>query len=166
MNTIDSQTNPPSGDLAAEYVLGVLDVRERRTVEARIASDAGFSREVAMWESRFMPLMREIAPVQVPDYVWARIRSALKLPEITRKKVVAEQPGVWDNLAFWRWLATGAFAAAAAFAVVVFNAPQTITSVPATQMASTLVDDNGVPGFVAMVDRDKARMTITPLVAA
>ncbi|MBL0164686.1 MAG: anti-sigma factor [Xanthomonadales bacterium] len=164
MNTIDSQTTPPSGDMAAEYVLGVLDARERRSAETRIASDIGFSREVALWESRFMPLIGEIAPAQVPDYVWSRIRSALKLPEPGRAKVVTAPPGVWDSLAFWRWLATGAFAAAAAFAVVVFNTPQGIPPVPAMQMVATLADDNGVPGFVAMVDRDKARMTITPLV--
>lgn len=166
MNTIDSQLTPPPGDMAAEYVLGVLDARERRAAEARIASDPGFSREVAVWESRFMPLIGEIAPAKVPDHVWARIRSALNLAEPGRAKVVTVQPGIWESLAFWRWLATGAFAAAAAFAVVVFNAPQTITSAPVAQMVSTLADDNGVPGFVAMVDRDKARMTITPLIAA
>ena len=164
MNTIDSQSTPPPGDMAAEYVLGVLGARERRAAEARIASDLGFSREVSLWESRFMPLIGEIAPADVPDYVWARIRSALNLPEPGHAKVDSTQPGVWNSLAFWRWFAGGAFAAAAAFAVVVFNAPQTTTQVLAKPMVSTLADDNGVPGFVAMIDRDKARMTITPLV--
>ena len=166
MNTVDSQNSPPPGDMAAEYVLGVLDARERRAAETRIKADTAFSREIAFWESRLMPLIGEIAPMPVPDYVWVRIRSALKLPESAPTRVVAEKPGIWDSLAFWRWLATGAFAAAAAFAVVVFNAPQTITPGATSQMVSTLADDAGVPGFVAIVDRDKARMTVTPLVAA
>ncbi len=166
MNTVDRESSLPPGDMAAEYVLGVLNARERRAAETRIKGDLGFSREVAFWESRFMPLIGEIAPAPVPDYVWVRIRSALELPEPNQVRVVAKQPGIWDSLAFWRWLASGAFAAAAAFAVVVFNAPQTITPKVPTQMVSTLADDAGVPEFVAIVDQDKSSMTITPLVAA
>lgn len=163
MNTIESQSTPPAGDLAAEYVLGVLDAHERRAAEARIASDLGFSREVALWESRFMPLIGEIASASVPDYVWARIRSALNLPEPSRAKVVTARPGIWDSLAFWRWLAGGAFAAAAACAVLLVNAPTSVVPVASQPIVSTLADDNGVPGFVAIVDRAKASMTITPL---
>lgn len=165
MNTLDSQTNPPPGDMAAEYVLGVLDASERRVARSRIASDSSFSSEVAFWESRFMPLIGEIAVVPVPEYVWARIHSALKLP-VARPAKPQPNSGLWESLAFWRWLATGAFAAAAACAVVLFNAPQTVEPAVSPSMVSTLADDNGVPGFVAIVDRDKANMTITPLASA
>ena len=164
MNTTDSQTLPPS-DMAAEYVLGVLGARERRAVESRIASEPEFSREVAFWESRFMPLIGEITAVPVPDYVWARIHSALKLPAKARVEA-PRQSGLWDSLAFWRWLASGAFAAAAACAVVLLNAPTSVTSTVSSPMVSTLADDNGVPGFVAIVDRSTSSMTITPLASA
>ena len=164
MNTIDTQINPPPGDMAAEYVLGVLDARERRAAEARIASDTGFSRDVAFWESRFMPLLAEIPAVPVPDYVWVRIRSALGIAPA--KRAGQPRPGLWESLAFWRLLASGAFAAAAACAIVLFNAPRTVEPVASAPIVSTLADDNGVPGFVAIVDRAKASMTITPLASA
>ncbi|HET9034346.1 MAG TPA: anti-sigma factor [Dokdonella sp.] len=165
MNTLDNQINPPPGDMAAEYVLGVLDASERRVAQARIASDPGFSREIAFWESRFMPMLGEIAAVPVPEYVWARIHSALNLP--TRKRTeTPSRSGLWESLAFWRWLASGAFVAAAACAIVLLNPRQPLAPTVSPPMVSTLADDNGVPGFVAIVDRDKANMTITPLAAA
>jgi anti-sigma-K factor RskA len=165
MNTTESQTTPPPGDMAAEYVLGVLDARERRAAESRITSDIGFSREVAFWESRFMPLLGEITPVPVPAHVWTRIRDALSLAP-ARPADTRHRRGLWESLAFWRLLAGGAFAAAAACAFVLLKAPTTTELPQSPQMVSTLADDNGVPGFVAIVDRNKSSMTITPLVSA
>lgn len=165
MKSTDSQTNPPSADMAAEYVLGVGSASERRAAESRIASEQEFSREVALWEARFMPLIGEIAPVKVPEYVWARISSALDFPAKARMEP-SRQSGFWESLAFWRWLASGAFAAAAAFAVVLINTPRSVTPVESPAIVSTLADDHGVPGFVAIVDRGKASMTITPLASA
>ena len=37
--------------LAAEYVLGVLDIGERLAAEARLRTDAGFRARVAAWEA-------------------------------------------------------------------------------------------------------------------
>ena len=42
-------------DLAAEYVLGVLDGAERRAVERRAATDAAFAREIDAWAERLGP---------------------------------------------------------------------------------------------------------------
>ncbi len=165
MNTHDSQPNAPLGDMAAEYVLGVLDARERRAAESRIASDMQFSREVDFWESRFMPMIDEIASVPVPEYVWVRIRSALNVPAKPRSRE-AQPKSLWDSLAFWRWLAAGAFATAAASALVLLNLSQPELPIASPPMASTLADDNGIPGFVAIVDRDQAKVTITPVASA
>ena len=164
MNTTDSQSAPPPSDMAAEYVLGVLDAGERREAESRIASDAGFAREVASWEARFMPLLAQVAAVPVPDYVWQRICSALDMPATRRAS--RTKPGLWQSLPFWRWLAGGAFAAAAACAFVLFSAPRIITPPSGNALVSTLADDNGVPGYVALVSADKTSLTITPLAGA
>lgn len=164
MNTTDSQITPPPGDLAAEYVLGVLGARERIELQARMVVDAGFARDVARWESRFMPLLGEIEAVPVPDYVWQRIRSTLNLT--TTRPATSARSGLWDSLNFWRWLASGAFATAVALAFVLFKVPQVDEAVPSAALVSTLTDDNGVPGFVAVVDRAKSSLTITPLAAA
>jgi anti-sigma-K factor RskA len=164
MNTTDSRTAPPPSDMAAEYVLGVLDAGERREAESRIASDAGFAREVASWEGRFMPLLAEVAAVPVPDYVWQRICSALDMPATRRKS--RPEPGLWQSLAFWRWLTGGALAAAAACAFILFSAPRIIAPPTGPALVSTLSNDNGIAGYVALVSADKASLTITPLAGA
>ena len=42
--------------LAAEYVLGTLDLEARRRAEARLASDRAFARLVEDWTRRLAPL--------------------------------------------------------------------------------------------------------------
>lgn len=51
--------------LAAEYVLGVLDIAERMAVETRIKQDQAFAERVRQWELRLSPLntaFEEVAP--------------------------------------------------------------------------------------------------------
>jgi anti-sigma-K factor RskA len=166
MNTIDPSSNPPEGEnTAAEYVLGVLAAPERRAAQARISSDTNFAREVSSWETRFMPLVEEIAPVAVPEYVWARIRSALHLAP-AGKAQTTPKPTLWESLAFWRWIASGALATAAAFAIALFVVPRSIEQPAGASMVSTLAHDDGSPGFVAIIDAARAQLTITPLAAA
>ena len=87
--TLPFEQDPPADAmLAGEYVLGVLDATERRQVEQRIAQEPAFAQDVAQWEARLMPLVEQIAPVAVPDYVWARIVDALGIkpaPRSTRR---------------------------------------------------------------------------------
>jgi anti-sigma-K factor RskA len=53
--------------LAAEYVLGVLDLAERTEAEARIRRDPGFAARVADWEGRLAGLNDGFDPVPAPD---------------------------------------------------------------------------------------------------
>lgn len=63
--------------LAAEYVLGVLDLAERAAAEAQIKSDPEFAALVHRWEQRLAPLNDDIAPEPVPPAVWTRIDARL-----------------------------------------------------------------------------------------
>lgn len=53
--------------LAAEYVLGVLDLAERGPAEARLRRDPEFARRVTEWENRLAGLNEEFAPAPAPD---------------------------------------------------------------------------------------------------
>jgi anti-sigma-K factor RskA len=53
--------------LAAEYVLGVLDLAERTRAEARAKADAGFAARIAAWEVRLAPLNDDFAEVRAPN---------------------------------------------------------------------------------------------------
>ncbi|RYE96495.1 MAG: hypothetical protein EOO78_21260 [Oxalobacteraceae bacterium] len=125
-----------------------------------------------------MALAEQIAPVNVPDYVWARIGSALGFGPAVRKPVAPERGSFWDSIGVWRWLSVGGFATAAVCAIALFSAlrtpepvaptqvavtPPVVTPAAAVPMSSTLSRDDGKPGFVATVDQSNGHLTITPL---
>ncbi|MFC6841747.1 anti-sigma factor [Xanthomonas theicola] len=166
----DPQDTPPPRDvLAGEYVLGVLDAPERRAAEQRVAADGAFATAVAQWEQHLMPLAEEIAPVAVPERVWVRIRATLGL-KAPAPRAPAAAPGLWESVRAWRWLSAGGFATAAAclFALLVARTPPVppVATTPADSgiaMTSTLMQDDGEPGYVVLMDADKRRITLTPL---
>lgn len=171
----DPQETPPSRDvLAGEYVLGVLETHERRAAEQRIDSDGDFAASVAQWQQHLMPLADEIAPVAVPERVWVRIRASLGLDAPVPRAPTAS-PGFWESVRTWRWLSAGGFATAAACMLTLMVArqplpPQTPTPPAATvptdtgvAMTSTLMREDGKPGYVVLMDADKKRITLTPL---
>ena len=189
-STESMQQDPPERDvLAGEYVLGVLDGSGRRHAQQLIQSSDEFAREVDFWEDRLAALADEIQPEAVPDYVWARIASALGLAPAAREPLAAPaDPGTtsfWQSLAFWRLLTAGGFATAAVCLFALLNVvrePQVATPPPVvsqpdaeipdaapagpTEMAATLTQDDGQPGYVATMDAATGRITVTPLLAA
>lgn len=168
------ETLPPRDVLAGEYVLGVLDATERRAAEQRIDADAEFAAAVTQWQQHLMPLADEIAPVAVPERVWVRIRASLGL-DTPAPRAPTASPGFWESVRTWRWLSAGGFATAAACMLTLMVArqplpPQTPTPPVATApadtgiaMTSTLMQDDGKPGYVVLMDADKKRITLTPL---
>ena len=93
---------PPQDEddaLAAEYVLGVLDLPERLAAEARVKSDAPFAARVTAWETRLAGLNDAFAEAPAPDL----------LPQIEARlfPVAARPRRAWLN-----WL-SGAVAAVA-----------------------------------------------------
>ncbi|HLM52816.1 MAG TPA: anti-sigma factor [Pseudoxanthomonas sp.] len=175
--------DPPERDvLPGEYVLGVLHAAERRRVERLIDTDPAFAADVAAWENRLQPLADEIAPVMPPDYLWARISSMLGLGPAPRAAVAPEpqRDSLWQSLGLWRLLTAGGFATAAVCLFALLNAARVPQLSPATppvatapdtppppaapvEMASTLTQDDGQPGYVATLDAARGRITVTPL---
>ena len=152
------------GDLAGEYVLGVLDVEERRTAAARIASDRAFAAEVTWWENRVESLVAAIAPVVPPAYVWERIRAAIGHERASPARTPPREESPWQRVNFWRWLSAGALALAAASMVALFfgrrEAPAPTAPAP---LVAVMVLDSGAPAFVATIDRARGTMVVTPV---
>jgi hypothetical protein len=67
--------------LAAEYVLGTLDAKERSRAHELLEVDHGFRGKVRIWERRFGELHLMVEPVDPPEQVWERIRAGLGEPE-------------------------------------------------------------------------------------
>jgi anti-sigma-K factor RskA len=100
----DAPLTPEETDdaLAAEYVLGVLDLAERSACEARIKRDAAFAARVAAWETRLESLNDDYAETPAPNL----------LPAIeARLFPVAARPRTGTRAGFMRWL-SGAVVAA------------------------------------------------------
>ena len=75
----DAPLTPQEEDdaLAAEYVLGVLDLSERLAVEERLKTDAAFAAQVSAWVAHLAPLNEAYASVPVPPDLLPRIESRL-----------------------------------------------------------------------------------------
>ncbi len=70
-------TAEPPEDLAAEYVLGCLDLPAMAEARRRLATEPGFAREVEEWERRLLPLSTLVAERAPPAALWARLERSL-----------------------------------------------------------------------------------------
>lgn len=181
MNTTHGDI-PDSDDLiAAEYVLGLLDSGARRDAQARIERDAAFAAQVEAWEQYFSPWLAGIAPVEVPAALWQRIRTALWQHELpARATVETPRASLWDRLPFWRGLAAGGFAVAAAslaaLLVTVRNVPVEPPApqppvvvapppqpVPAAPMVASILHEDGTAAYNAVVNPDTGVIVLVPV---
>ena len=69
--------------MAAEYVLGTLDLDERGAAQTLLAQDAEFAAKVKLWERRLGELHLMVEPVEPEAHLWQRIKA--KLPELPPK---------------------------------------------------------------------------------
>ena len=100
--------------LAAEYVLGVLDLPERLKAEARIKADPGFALSVTGWENRLAGLNDDFAESPAPDL----------LPRIEARLFPATKPGQTQRRwGLWRWMSGAVAASALVLAVVATLTP-------------------------------------------
>jgi anti-sigma-K factor RskA len=161
MNAVADNGNGNDNLRYAEYVLGVLDADTRAAVAHEVQTSSEAATAVAIWQRHLMPLAEEIAEVAPGPYVWARIRDALKLDQ----QPVASQPsrGLWNNLRLWHWVGIGASALAAACLVMIAIEPRTPPPAASTgYMVASINQDNGVTGWTATMDLDRARIVIVP----
>jgi anti-sigma-K factor RskA len=160
-------SEPPADDvLAGEYVLGVLDARQRREVQSRLETDRAFARRVADWEHRFAPLLTDVESVSPSEQVWIGICRRLGW-------VGPETPGRF-GLEFWR--AAAVLSTVVAIAAIVFAAGHMTTRVPppAGQLqaqtepkpVTPLTHDDGTPGWLASVDAARGTVLMVPVPSA
>lgn len=125
--------------LAAEYVLGVLEVAQTADAERRLATDQTFANAVDHWRRTFAELDDTADPVTPPHAMWDHIASRLTTPAPKAVKGAAAQRATnsipslisaWrDSLSFWRGAALATSLAGlvliAGFAASLMRAPQT-----------------------------------------
>src|SRR5262245_15654466 len=63
--------------LAAEYVLGTLDLEERTRARTLLGADQAFAANVELWERRFGELHLMVEPVEPEAKIWGRIKAKM-----------------------------------------------------------------------------------------
>jgi len=140
--------NDEPQNLAAEYVLGVLDQGERREAERRIAREPAFAAEVAYWEARLGPMAAAVSESAPPARVWRAIEATLG---------GSAKPGLWQSLAFWHGLGIGSLGLAAASIVALYFVAQ-----PMPKPMFATLQQGQAAAFVVGVDATRGTMYVVP----
>ncbi|MCP3054001.1 anti-sigma factor [Aurantimonas marianensis] len=154
-------------DVAAEYVLGVLDGATRRSLERRAAKDPAFGAEIDAWAERLGPLAAAVPPAEPPAGLWPRI--AADLDRVTRRPAGRSEPRGRRVSALWQWLGIGAMGlAAASLAALILVAGQDLRAPVAADgtLTATLASDTGTPLVTVVIDMNTATATLIPVAGA
>lgn len=153
--------------LAAEYVLGTLEPRERSNVERRRATDDVLDNAILHWEEGLMPLNAHIAPVEPDASVQTRLE--LKLDDYIAAQKKQQTAGVQESryktLADrWRLLAlTSSFAAACLALVLVYKPP--VDHIAPQEFLAVFQENDQQPAFYMTIDLSTQELSIVPVTA-
>jgi anti-sigma-K factor RskA len=159
MSDVDNAFDPGDLDLlAGEYVLGVLDLGERRAVDARRLAEPALDAAILRWEARLAPLLAAIDAATPPPDLWARIERALADSPAARDLVAALQ----KRARRWKLatLATSALAASLALGLGVSEMSRLSTP---KNFVAVLQKDAASPAFVVSVDLSTRELTVRPI---
>lgn len=143
--------------VAAEYVLGVLPVEERRALARRIETDAAFARLVEAWEERLSSLNSGYHEVPPP----ASAKQALDARLFGREAGAGPRSGLLQSLAFWRGLALASFAAF--FVAIAIPLFQPATTTPDAHLIALLGGDKTDVRYLAAYDARASQIGLSHL---
>lgn len=150
--------------LAAEYVLGTLDVAERASAAARRQREPRLDQGITDWERRLTPLGETAAEVTPPAGLFDRIEARLAL--------AAAGTSQSDNVVHlerrvtrWRRAAIAASTLAAGLALVI-GLRETVLPPTSTQnFVAVFQKDDALPSFLLTIDLASREVTIRPVAA-
>jgi len=144
--------------LAAEYVLGTLDLTEREDVEHALREDSELASLVAGWESRLIPLALALEPVAAPPYLRDKVMAA-----ISGRDEASNVVALHARANRWRRAAIAAWAIAAALAgVMLFRPPEMVEG---SRYVAVLQSEGPGPAFIASVDLVSGMISVRPVSA-
>jgi anti-sigma-K factor RskA len=112
-------------DLAADYVMGLLEGAELAAAETRLERDDAFAGAVHAWRERLAELDATAEEMQPSAALWDRIaadtRVAPPIP-LPGARNALRGATLWNNLRFWRGAGIGGAFAALAFAMIMIGA--------------------------------------------
>ncbi len=126
--------------LAAEYVLGSLDLAEMREAEAIAARDPAFAGEIAYWQQRLSAMGELVTPVKPPPLLWSRLALATGAGSSTPRR---------SGSAIWKAATGVSLAIAASLALFAFLPRPPGSDVEPARFAAALAPLNTPARFLA-----------------
>ena len=156
-------TEPDDIDaLAAEFVLGTLDLSERAMVAARRTREPRLDVAIEAWERRLSPLNALTPEVEPPRDLWSRIEA--KLNESIQPMADSNIVDLQRRLARWRRMAVATTAIAASLLIFVGFRETARTSTPLNYVA-VFQQDDALPAFLMSIDLETRQLSIRPVAA-
>jgi anti-sigma-K factor RskA len=161
MSTQQTDRDRDDRTLAGEYVLGLLEGGAKAEAERRIASDAGFAREVESWRARFAAFDDATPPQPATDELWRKIEADMPAHAVPHSATPSVWTRLWGNIAVLRGATLGACLATLMLAVGLGFAIQAARQQPI--MVAVLLDGDRI-GAVVQTFAD-GRSVLLPLTA-
>ncbi|MEP5937065.1 MAG: anti-sigma factor [Erythrobacter sp.] len=156
--------------LAAEYVLGVLEGEDLMMARGRIAREPEFADAVAQWESQLAPMLDDVGAIEPSPQLWDKIQAELHAQPDSGATVI-ELATLRQKLRNWQVAGTAsAMAAVAALAMVVLAPGQpgapNVTPTEAPLVASIPIADTPLRlGVTYLPDRSEMLVSASGLSA-
>lgn len=83
---------------SAEYVLGMLEQKERAAFESALADDQALQAQVAFWQDKFQPLADATPDVTPDDAVFGAIEAAIEGQPQPGSITIRQSEGEWEKL--------------------------------------------------------------------
>jgi anti-sigma-K factor RskA len=145
--------------LAAEYVLGTLDVEERTQARSLLGADEEFAAKVQLWERRFGDLHLMVEPVEPDSAIWTRIRAKMAQ---SREQIYASEAPIPPSAAETKTAESPSPAAAAppsldAIEAAISNAAATLSAEATAAAATSPPQSDAMPSEVPSPVSDGTR---------
>ncbi len=146
--------------LAGEYVLGTLDLGERRAVAARRQREPALNDAIEAWETRLAPLAEAAPGIAPPDDLWDQVEDALGSPLAATFNIMMLN----KRIRAWK-TATYVAASFAAGLVLVIGGQWAFRPAAPSQFVAVLQKDAASPAFIVSVNVSTRQLTVRPVAA-
>ena len=154
-------------DVAADYVMGLLEPAAAAEAERRIATDAVFAQAVESWRARLADFDTTAGAIAPSGTLWSRIDARIGVPSVGPAARPAALARFWNSLDALRLTTAGATAAAvlcAGLAAFFYQAAQNAAATKPVYVAILVSDTTRQAGAVVNTFAD-GHAELVPLVA-
>lgn len=154
----------PADERIVEYVAGTLPSGERAAFADELAADPALASRVRGWEDALAPIAESVPPVEPSTGMWLRIAASLGavVPRPAGGPDPAALAALRRSRGFWRGLAAGAGAVAAALAVFVAG-ERLLPQAPKPGLVAVVNRSGELPALIIRVDQQAGTVQVRSL---